>query len=166
MAWERGVVQEISREFDRGRLHGNWLAGGGEMCARIRASDWSQTPVGPIDSWPQGLKTAVSICLGTRYPIVIWWGREAFTQLYNDAYISFLGASKHPGFLGKSGRECWNEIWHVMGPMWEGVFATGEATWSEDFLYVIARQLPREEIYVTFSYSPVRDDSGAVGGIF
>src|SRR5262245_65482380 len=53
-----------------------------------------------------------------------------------------------------------------MGPMWEVVFATGEATWSEDFLYVIARQLPREEIYVTFSYSPIRDDSGAVGGIF
>jgi hypothetical protein len=55
------------------------------MGARIRASDWSQTPIGPIDSWPQSLKTAVSICLGSRYPIVIWWGRETFTQLYNDA---------------------------------------------------------------------------------
>jgi hypothetical protein len=108
----------------------------------------------------------VSICLGSRYPIVIWWGRQAFTQFYNNAYISFLGTSKHPAYLGKSGRECWDEIWHVMGPMWESVFATGEATWSEDFLYVIARNLPREEIYVTFSYSPIRYDSGAAEGIF
>jgi hypothetical protein len=136
------------------------------MGARIRAFDWSQTPVGPVDAWPQTLKTAVSICLGSRYPIVIWWGRQAFTQFYNNAYISFLGTSKHPAYLGKSGRECWDEIWHVMGPMWESVFATGEATWSEDFLYVIARNLPREEIYVTFSYSPIRCDSGAAEGIF
>src|SRR5262249_40400465 len=125
-----------------------------------------KTPVGPVETWPQGLKAAVSICLGSRYPIVIWWGREDFTQFYNDAYIPILGITKHPGWLGRSGREGWSEIWPTMGPMWEGVFATGQATWSEDFLYVLNRNLPREETYFTFSYSPIRDDTGAVGGIF
>jgi hypothetical protein len=96
----------------------------------------------------------VSICLGSRYPIVIWWGRENFTQFYNDAYIPVLGVTKHPGWLGRSGRDCWSDIWAVMGPMWESVFATGEATWSEDFLWVLNRNLPREETYFTFSYSP------------
>jgi PAS domain S-box-containing protein len=135
------------------------------MGERTRAFDWSQSPVGPAADWPQGLKAAVSICLGSRYPIVVWWEREAFTQFYNDAYIPILGVTKHP-CLGRSGRECWSEIWPTMGPMWERVFATGEANWQEDFLYVLDRNLPREEGYFTFSYSPIRDDAGAVGGIF
>src|SRR5215831_8797693 len=143
-----------------------YLVGGGEMGALMRSYDWSATPLGPVERWPQSLKTAVSICLGSRYPIVIWWGKEALTQFYNDAYISFLGPSKHPGALGQSARECWSEIWHIIDPMLESVFATGEATWSEDFLYVITRNLPREEGYFTFSYSPIRDDAGAVAGIF
>ncbi|MFO0950135.1 MAG: histidine kinase dimerization/phospho-acceptor domain-containing protein [Isosphaeraceae bacterium] len=142
------------------------LAGGGEMGARVRAFDWSATPVGPVDAWPGSLKTAVSICLGSRYPIVIWWGRDTLTQFYNDAYAPILGPAKHPVFLGRSGRECWAEIWPTIGPMWEEVFTTGQATWSEDFLYVIDRKVPREEAYFTFSYSPIRDDTGAVGGIF
>jgi hypothetical protein len=87
-------------------------------------------------------------------------------MFYNDAYIPILGVTKHPGWLGRSGRECWSEIWPTMGPMWERVFATGEATWSEDFLYVLHRNVPQEEGYFTFSYSPIRDDAGKVGGIF
>src|SRR6516164_1811321 len=143
-----------------------FLAGGGEMGKRTRALDWSKTPVGPVETWPPSLKTAVSVCLDSRFPIVIWWGKPAYTMFYNDAYIPFLGVTKHPGWLGRSGRECWSEIWAVMGPMWESVFATGEATWSEDFLYVLDRNLPHEEGYFTFSYSPIWDDAGAVGGIF
>ena len=136
------------------------------MGARTRALDWSQTPVGPVESWPQSLKTAVSICLGSRHPICIWWDKQALTQFYNDGFISFLGAAKHPGALGQSAKECWSEIWHIIAEMLEGVFATGDATWSEDFLYVLNRNLPREEGYFTFSYSPIRDDCGAVNGIF
>ncbi|HEY6987159.1 MAG TPA: ATP-binding protein [Bryobacteraceae bacterium] len=143
-----------------------FFPGGGEMGERIRSFDWSGTPVGPVKRWPESLKTAVRICLGSRHPIVMWWGRIELTQFYNNAYISFLGATKHPGWLGKSGRECWQEIWQVVGPMVESVFATGEATWSEDLLLVLNRNLPREEGYFTFSYSPLPDDSGAVGGIF
>src|SRR4029453_17937399 len=133
---------------------------------RTRAFDWSQTPVGPVSEWPQSLKTAVSICLGSRYPIVLWWGREALTQFYNDGFISFLGSAKHPVGLGQSARTSWSEIWHIIDPMLEGVFSTGEATWSEDFLYVLNRNLPLEEAYFTFSYSPIRDDAGTINGIF
>jgi PAS domain S-box-containing protein len=144
----------------------DFFASGGEMGARTRAFDWSKTPVGPAAGWPQCLRTAVSICLGSRYPIVIWWGRPAYTMFYNDAYTPFLGVTKHPGWLGRSGRECWREIWPTIGPMLEGVFATGAATWSEDLLLIMERNLPQEETYFTFSYSPILDDAGAVGGIF
>jgi PAS domain S-box-containing protein len=142
-----------------------FLAGGGEMGQRTRAFDWSMTPVGSVADWPQSLKTAVSIGLGSRYPIVMWWGQEHLTMFYNDAYAPFLG-TKHPGVLGRSARECWAEIWDIIGPMLEGVFTTGEATWSEDLLLVLHRSILREENYFTFSYSPIRDDSGKVGGVF
>jgi PAS domain-containing protein len=142
------------------------LTGGGEMGERTRMLDWSQSPVGPPARWPHSLKAAVSICLGSRHPIVVWWGNPEYTQFYNDAYISYLGAHKHPASLGRSGRECWSEIWPTIGPMLEGVYASGEATWSEDLLLVLDRNLPREETYFTFSYSPIRDDDGSIGGIF
>ncbi|MGY3505135.1 response regulator [Bradyrhizobium sp. USDA 4471] len=144
----------------------SFLAGGGEMGERTRAMDWSSTAVGSPAKWPQSLKAAVSICLGSRHPMVLWWGQTSHVQFYNDAYISFLGPEKHPAFLGRSGRECWNEIWPVMSPMLDHVFSTGEATWSEDFLYVLNRNLAREEGYFTFSYSPIRTDDGSIGGIF
>lgn len=136
------------------------------MGERIRSFEWSGTVLGPIDRWPESLKTAVRICLGSRNPIVLWWGRSALTQIYNDAYIPILGAAKHPQWLGRSGAGCWSEIMPTMGPMWEHVFETAEATWSEDFLYVLNRNLPHEEDYFTFSYSPLWDDAGAIEGIF
>ncbi|HET9409938.1 MAG TPA: response regulator [Candidatus Sulfotelmatobacter sp.] len=140
--------------------------GESQMARLMRSHDWSRSEVGVPEKWPETLRTAVHICLASRHPIVLWWGRSTFTQFYNDAYISFLGAAKHPAFLGRSGQECWSEIWSTMGPMWEKVFLTGEATWAEDFLYVLNRNLPREEGYFNFSYSPLRDDSGSVEGIF
>jgi signal transduction histidine kinase/CheY-like chemotaxis protein len=136
------------------------------MGARMRAFDWSSSPVGPAANWPQSLKTAVSICIGSRYPIVIWWGHPEYTMFYNDGYIPVLGVTKHPGWLGRSGRECWQDIWSTVGPMLDGVFASGEATWSEDLLLVMDRNIPHEENYFTFSYSPIRDDAGQIGGIF
>jgi signal transduction histidine kinase len=144
----------------------SFLSGGGEMGARMRAFDWSSSPVGPAADWPQSLKTAVSICIGSRYPIVIWWGNPEYTMFYNDGYIPVLGVTKHPGWLGRSGRDCWKEIWSTVGPMLESVFATGEATWSEDLLLVMERNIPREENYFTFSYSPIRGDDGKIPGIF
>ena len=144
----------------------SFLNGGDEMGARMRAFDWSTSPVGPPAQWPQSLKTAVSICIGSRYPIVLWWGRPAYTMFYNDGYIPVLGVTKHPGWLGRSGRDCWKEIWSTVGPMLESVFETGVATWSEDLLLVMERNLPREEVYFTFSYSPIHGDGGSIDGIF
>ena len=87
-------------------------------------------------------------------------------MFYNDGYIPILGVTKHPGWLGRSGRDCWKEIWSTVGPMLEGVFETGVATWSENLLLVMERNIPREENYFTFSYSPIRNDAGKVPGIF
>ena len=140
--------------------------GESQMALLMRSFDWASSAVGPPENWPETLRTSVQICLGSRHPIVLWWGRSTFTQFYNDAYISFLGNAKHPAFLGRSGKECWSEIWPTMWPMWEKVFATGEATWSEDFLYVLNRNLPQEEGYFNFSYSALRGDAGTVEGIF
>jgi len=142
------------------------LAGGGEMGERTREHDWASTPVGPLAAWPQALKTAVGICLGSRYPMVMWWDRKSYTQFYNDAYISFLGDAKHPMYLGRSARECWSEIWQVIEPMLESVFDTGEPIWREDLQLVLNRHLPREEGYFTFSYGPIRADDGSIGGLF
>ena len=142
----------------------SFLAGGGEMGERTRAMDWSTTAVGSPKEWPQSFKTAVSICLKSKHPMVLWWGNPGFTQFYNDPYISFLGEGKHPIYLGRSGRDCWSEIWPTIGPMLESVYSSGEATWSEDLLLILQRKLPREEGYFTFSYSPIRDDIRPVGG--
>ena len=144
----------------------SFLSGGGEMGERMRAFDWSTSPVGPPAQWPDSLKTAVSICIGSRYPIVLWWGHPEYTMFYNDGYIPVLGVTKHPGWLGRSGRECWNEIWSTVGPMLDGVFETAVATWSEDLLLVMNRNVPHEEVYFTFSYSPIHGDGGTVDGIF
>ncbi|MHB1935897.1 MAG: PAS domain-containing protein [Acidobacteriaceae bacterium] len=142
----------------------DFLAGGGEMGARVRELDWSKTPLGPIAQWPQSLKTSVSTCLNSRFPVLIWWGPE-LVKIYNDAYRPLIG-SKHPWALGSAGREVWPEIWNVIGPMLGQVMERGEATVSEDLLLLLERDGYGEECYFSFSYSPIRDESGRVGGVF
>ena len=141
------------------------FAGGGEMGELMRSIDWSQTPLGPTSQWPQSLRTSLSICLASRFPILIWWGAE-LVMLYNDAYRPILGASKHPGAMGQRGQECWPEIWDVIGPMLAGVYNEGKATWSNDQLLLLHRNGYTEECYFTFSYSPIRDETGGIGGVF
>ncbi|GAB1544741.1 hypothetical protein NUACC21_74170 [Scytonema sp. NUACC21] len=143
----------------------NIFIGGGEMGALMRRLNWSQTLLGPVSSWPQSLKTAVSIILNSRYPMFIWWGRD-YATLDNDAYQPILGASKHPQFLGKSAKDCWSEIWDVVGSLADSVLTTGQPTWSENLLLLMNRYGYLEETYFTFSYSPVRDESGGIGGVF
>ncbi|MFN7995769.1 MAG: response regulator [Bryobacteraceae bacterium] len=140
------------------------LTGGGEMGALMRELDWSASPLGPVEVWPQSLRTSVSTCLNSRFPILIWWGTE-LVMLYNDAYREIIG-SKHPAALGRPGRQCWPEIWHVIGPMLANVLECGEATRSDDLLLLLERHGYAEECYFTFSYSPIRDESGSVGGVF
>jgi signal transduction histidine kinase/DNA-binding response OmpR family regulator len=139
------------------------LPSGGVMGRLIIERDWSATPLGPIERWPQSLRTALGICTESRYPMAIWWG-PGDVQLYNDAYIPVLGA-KHPHSLGQNCRECWAEIWDVLGPLYEQVMRRGEPTWSDDLLLLMDRYGYVEETYFSFSYSPIRDESGGVGGL-
>lgn len=141
------------------------FAAGGEMGELMRTLDWSQTPLGPVEQWPQSLRTAVSICLASRFPMLIWWGPE-LVMLYNDAYRLILGDNKHPQAMGQRGRECWPEIWNIIGPMLEGVLTRGEATWSDNQMLPLVRNGYVEECYFTFSYSPIRDETGGIGGVF
>lgn len=141
------------------------FSGGGEMGALMRSFDWSKTLLGSVETWPQSLRTMVSVILNSRYPMFIWWGTE-LVALYNDAYRPILGSSKHPHFLGKSAKEMWADIWDTIGPLADIVMKTGLPTWSEDLLLPMNRYGYLEETYFTFSYSPVRDESGGVGGVF
>ena len=148
----------------RSHVPPDMLAGGGDMGALMRALDWAKTPLGPISEWPQSLKTALSICLESRFPIVMYWGPE-YVVLYNDAYRTILG-SKHPWALGQRCRDCWGEIWDTIGPMLDNVVRTGEATWSNDLLLQLERHGYPEECYFSFSFSPVRVETGTIGGVF
>jgi signal transduction histidine kinase len=142
-----------------------FLAGGGEMGARMRKFDWSQTPLGAADTWPQSLRSTVSMLLPSRAQIALFWGPE-FIVLYNDPYRPVFGA-KHPEALGRPGREAWSEIWDSqLHGLLEGVVRTGEAFWARDLLFEIDRYGFLEETYFDVSYDPVRIESGAVGGVF
>ena len=143
----------------------NFLAGGGEMGARMRSLDWSKSVLGPVESWPQSLLSSVSMLLPSKAQIILFWGAE-FVVFYNDAYRSVFGA-KHPQMLGMPGRIAWSEIWDgVLHPLLEGVVHTGEAFSAKDLLFVLERNGFVEETYFDVSYDPVRDESGAVGGAF
>ncbi|MEU6896203.1 SpoIIE family protein phosphatase [Streptomyces sp. NPDC046557] len=133
------------------------------MARRMRAHPWADTPLGAPDTWPASLRTAVRICLTSRFPMIVWWGGE-LRFLYNDAYLPLLGTN-HPA-TAKPGHEVWGEIWHIIGPMLRSVLVTGEATWSEDLLLPLYRHGYLEETYWTYSYSPLHDDVGAVRGVF
>jgi signal transduction histidine kinase len=143
----------------------SWLAGGGEMGARMRALDWSQTPLGPIERWPQSLRSAVSILLPSKAQICLFWGPD-LVAIYNDAYRPTLGR-KHPWALGRPAREMWSEFWEdVLRPLLEGVLKTGEALWASNYPFALERHGFPEETYFDISYDPVRDESGGVGGVF
>ncbi len=140
-----------------------FLNGGGEMGALIRSKDWSRTAISEPETWPQSLRTAVSILLNSQFPMFVWWGKELIT-IYNDAYCPIAG-EKHPNLLGQSGRDGWAEIWPDLAPLVESVFS-GTATWSEDQVLYMNRRGYIEETYFTFSYSPILDDDGNVSGLF
>src|SRR3954470_13555146 len=139
------------------------LAGGGEMGALMRSIDWSRTAVGPVEGWPQSLRTALSILLETGFPMYIAWGPD-FTQFYNDGSRPILGSTKHPAAMGLSTRVTFAEIWDIIGPMFQGVMR-GTTTTVVDFLLPLDRHGFVEECYFIFSYSPIREESGDVGGV-
>jgi PAS domain S-box-containing protein len=142
-----------------------FLKGGGEMGALTRTYDWSGTPMGSPETWPQSLRTTVALLLSSRFPMFLWWGDELI-QFYNDAYRPSLGTDgKHPTALGQCGEACWPEIWPVIKPLIDQVRAGKGATWSENQLIPIYRNGRLEDVYWTFSYNPVMNDSDDIGGV-
>jgi signal transduction histidine kinase/DNA-binding response OmpR family regulator len=135
-----------------------------ETARLVQRVAWEKTALGPMAQWPQSLKTSISICLACRFPIIVWWGPE-MVVLYNDDYIPMLG-DKHPAAMGGAGREVWADVWPVVGPMLEEVVRTGKAAKADDLLLLMRRHGYLEETYFSFSYSPILDESGGVGGIF
>lgn len=133
------------------------------MGERMREKDWSQTPLGPVEQWPQSLKTAVRIMLTSRQPMFVWWGEELI-NLYNDAYKAIVGG-KHPEVLGQPAFEVWREIWDQVGPRAESVLNKNEGTYDESLLLIMERYGYAEETYYTFSYSPIPGDQGGTSGI-
>ncbi|MFP5288454.1 MAG: ATP-binding protein, partial [Thermoanaerobaculia bacterium] len=142
----------------------DWLAGGGEMDALMRAIDWSATPLGPIGRWPQSLRTALSICLMSRFPMAVCWG-PSYVILYNDAYRPILG-TKHPWAMGRPCFEVWSELAYIVRPMFDAVLETGVATWSDDLMLPMLRHGYLEEAYFTLSYSAIRGESSLPEGVF
>src|ERR1700733_6543293 len=144
----------------------DFMGGGGEMGALMRARDWSSSSLGPPRTWSQSLRTAVRLILNTGHPMYIFWGADG-ACLYNDSYRRSIGPERRPGSLGRPAREVWREVWDIIGPQIEQVMSGRGATWHEDHLVPITRNGRREDVYWTYSYSPIGDDAApnGVGGV-
>ncbi len=131
----------------------------------MAATDWGATGLGDTAAWPQSVRAIIRMMLTSRYAMWLGWGPD-LAFIYNDAYARMTLGAKHPWALGKPAREVWAEIWADIGPRIEHVLATGEATWDEGLLLFLERSGFPEETYHTFSYSPLYDDEGEIGGMF
>ena len=143
--------------------HSDFLAGGGEMGERMRALDWTKTPLGPVAAWPQSLKTIVRVMLDSRYAMWMLWGPE-LTFFCNDAYLPTVGM-KRDWVLGARSDKVWEEIWPDIGPRIQRVLEEGRATWDEGLPLLLERYGFPEESYHTFSYSPIYDDDSRIAGM-
>ena len=140
-----------------------FLAEGGAMGARVRAHDWSGSPLGRPERWAPCLRATLSLILGSRFPMFVAFGPD-LVFLYNDAYAEILG-DKHPAALGARFRDVWPEIWPEIGPLIDRALA-GAATWSENMPLTMNRHGYDEPTWFTFSYAPVRDEAGRVAGLY
>ncbi|HWZ63188.1 MAG TPA: ATP-binding protein [Steroidobacteraceae bacterium] len=151
---------------DEPREAGDFLPSEGEAARLIRAHDWAATPLGHPSQWSTSLRVVVRLMLANRFPHLLWWGPD-YTQIYNDPYIPILG-SKHPQqALGKPFRECWHEVFDILGPLVDKPFNGGPATWTEDIELIVRRHGFPEESHFIIAYSPVPDDSAprGIGGV-
>ncbi|AZF05783.1 GAF domain-containing protein [Pseudomonas sp. R5-89-07] len=139
----------------------NWLQDSSEMADRVRRHDWANTPLGPLEHWPDVLKTTVALCFASSFPQAIVWGPQLIT-LYNDAFVPILG--NKPDALGRPFSEVWHEVWDDIRPIADTAFA-GHATYIENFPLLIERNEAPEQAYFTFCYSPIRDAQGKVVGL-
>jgi serine phosphatase RsbU (regulator of sigma subunit) len=126
-------------------------------------TDWSRTPLGPTDQWPQSLRTIVDAVMSNRHPMIVLWGPE-LVQVYNDGYASLLG-SRHPAGMGQRTRDCWPEVWDVNEPLYAAVLREGRETYLEDAVFPVERYGIAEDAYFSISYGPLRDDDAVVRGV-
>ncbi|MET0386797.1 MAG: ATP-binding protein [Polyangiales bacterium] len=141
----------------------DWLIGGGRMGAEIRLMDWAASPLGPLATWPPSLRTTVNLVLASNFPISVTWGPE-HTQIYNDGYWPICG-HKHPHSMGQDFSECWASAWPAIGEAFEGALL-GKTSFLENQRVFLDRNGYLEEAFFTFSFSPIRDESGQVAGLF
>lgn len=142
----------------------SFLHGGSDMAQRILRFDWGNHPFGPIEGWPQSLRSALGICLESAFPTAIYWGPE-LRLLYNDAWAPIPGP-RHPGALGAPARDVWADIWHEIEPQFRAVIGTGQGLFLEDKMLPMARYGVPEETYWSYSFTPLRGENGAIAGIF
>ncbi len=134
------------------------------MADLVRTRDWSMTPLGALDNWPESLRCSVNMMLATHFPCTFYWGAEMI-QFYNDAYLPLMG-EKHPVALGQRAEECWPEAWEIIGPQLNAVLARGETVYQENVVVPVVRHGRLQNIYWIYSYSPIYLPDGQVGGIF
>ena len=142
----------------------SFLSGGGEMGQFIRSYPWSETPLGSPTTWPQSLRSALSICLHSSFPTAIYWGPE-LRLLYNDAWAP-IPADRHPLALGRPAADVWADIWDVVGPQFEHVMQTGEGFSVFDQMLPMVRNGLRQETYWNYSFTAIRGEDGSVVGVF
>jgi PAS domain S-box-containing protein len=135
-----------------------------DLAARIESHDWENTPLGPISAWPACLRAAVDLMLPAQAEIVLFWGDD-FIALYNDAYAPTIG-DKHPHALGRPAREHWSELWSDLEPLLRRVYDKGETVVAKNRPFYIERFGYPETVYFDISYSPMRDETGRVRGVF
>jgi two-component sensor histidine kinase len=152
----------IQVKSPKSRSTPDFLAGGGDMGAAIRAFNWAATPLGPPESWPRTLRTCLRIMLASRQPMWVWWGPELI-NFYNDAYLPIIGG-KHPAALGQPAHQVWSEIWDQIKDRIHAAQA-GESSYSEAEMLIMHRHGYPEETYYTFSFSPVPEEDGNIGGL-
>ncbi|WP_262269122.1 sensor histidine kinase [Microvirga yunnanensis] len=160
---EHDVDEEAGAVLQTGEFHqASWPVGGGEMGERIRAFDWTQTSLGPLQAWPQRVKATVDLVLAAPMPMNLLWGPD-LVQIYNDRYRPIFGA-RHPASLGQPTHACWAEVRDVTEPIYERVRA-GEAVVLPNSPWASARDGAPEGAFFTTYVTPVRDESGAVAGM-
>ena len=139
------------------------IHGTSELAELTRSHDWAKTDIGPIESWPKSLTAAVNLMLACGFPSSIWWRGDG-VQFYNDGYRIFLG-EKHPAGLGQLARNCWKEAWDLVSPQIQSVMEHGEPVFVENRLVPIEHHGVLQDVYWTYSYSPIFGDTGQTEGV-
>ena len=157
------VEANVTSDGTTAHLIDRIFPGAGEMAERCRAFDWAATQLGPVEQWPQSLRTAAQLTHANLFPAIVLWGPE-LVQIYNEGYRPILGV-KHPAALGQATHACWPEVWHINQPIYERVLQ-GETLTFEDALYPLRRSGVLEDAWFTLMFAPVIDERGDVAGVF